>query len=162
MVFLSASVCIIIGAIVQLVSLRSNVPFLIGRVLIGLRGQFTATYLIYIGEVAASEFRGVALMMFQFMQCISQLAVSCIDQGTESVDSALSYYIAMGLLIVLPGIMLTFLRFIPESSTWLLIKVDVMMLKSLFERSTVPPSYDSAAGSKTIVHQVKLEKERGR
>jgi MFS family permease len=64
-VFLSASICIILGAIVQLLSDGHYSAFCVGRVLVGLGiGQFTASCLIYIGEVASSEFRGPALMMF--------------------------------------------------------------------------------------------------
>ncbi|PMD12677.1 general substrate transporter [Hyaloscypha hepaticicola] len=115
-VFLSASICIILGAIVQLVSDGHYSAFCVGRVLVGLGiGQFTASCLIYIGEVASAEFRGPALMMFQFMQSISQFVVSCIDQGTESIPNKNSYHISMGLLILLPGLMIILLPFIPET-----------------------------------------------
>lgn len=52
-VFASASVCIIIGAIIQLCSYSIAGVFYVGRVFVGLGvGQFTATCLIYVADVA--------------------------------------------------------------------------------------------------------------
>ncbi|KAF3403560.1 Galactose transporter [Penicillium rolfsii] len=122
-VFYSASSCIITGAIVQVCASGIYGVFCAGRVLIGLGiGQFTATCLTYISEIAPMEIRGPALMSFQFMQSISQLIGACITQGTKSIDNANAYRIPMGLLMVLPGIMLVLLPFIPESPVWLVKK----------------------------------------
>ncbi|RDW91651.1 hypothetical protein BP5796_02816 [Coleophoma crateriformis] len=160
-VFLSASICIIIGAIVQLVAHGMYAVFCLGRVLIGLGiGQFTATCLIYIGDIASAEFRGPALMMFQFMQSISQLVVSCIDQGTESLHNANSYRIPMGLLIVLPGIMIILLPFIPESPTWYIYKGHhAKAEKSLRQINRSMPSYDPSADIQNIDDQVAMERQ---
>ncbi|KAF0323081.1 hypothetical protein GQ607_009625 [Colletotrichum asianum] len=96
-VFASASACIVAGAIVQVCSSGNYGVFCLGRVLIGLGiGQFTATCLIYISEVAPSQICGPALMMFQFMQSWAQLAVACITQGTSNINNAASYHIPMG------------------------------------------------------------------
>ncbi|RMJ21112.1 Sugar and other transporter [Aspergillus sp. HF37] len=118
-VFLTASVCIIVGAIVQVCSFGSHPVFYVSRVLIGLGiGQFTATCLMYIGEVAPSAIRGPALMCFQFMQSIAQLVGACVNQGTKDINSPASYHIPMSLLVVLPSIMLMCLPFTPESPVW--------------------------------------------
>jgi sugar porter (SP) family MFS transporter len=160
-VFFTASLCIIIGAVVQLVSFGNYSAFCVGRVLIGLGiGQFTATCLIYIGEVAAAEFRGPALMMFQFMQSLSQLTVSCIDQGTESIDNSNSYHIPMGLLIVLPGLMLILLPFIPESPVWYIYRGRHSEAEaSLRKINRSMPDYEPTTDMKVICDQVRLEKD---
>lgn len=91
----------------------------VGRILIGLGvGQFTVTSLLYIGEVAPSSIRGPALMMFQFLQSCSQLVASALNQGTETINSSLSYGLPMGGLVILPLIMFAFLPFIPETPKW--------------------------------------------
>lgn len=122
-VFYCASACIIAGAIVQLLAHGLEGLVILGRILIGLGiGQFTVTYLLYIGEVAPLAIRGPALMMFQLMQSCSQLVGSGITQGTESVPNKNSYLIPMGLLISFPGIMILCLPFAPESPMWFAMK----------------------------------------
>jgi sugar porter (SP) family MFS transporter len=123
--FWLASFCILIGGICQVAdTIYVDAIVTVGRILMGLGvGQFTVTSLLYIGEVAPSEIRGPALMMFQFLQSWSQLVASCINQGTENLDNnSLSYKIPMGGLIVLPLIMFALLPLIPESPTWYMFK----------------------------------------
>jgi sugar porter (SP) family MFS transporter len=118
-VFYCASSCIMLGAVVQLVSSGIEGLIVLGRILIGLGiGQFTVTCLLYIGEVAPTAIRGPALMMFQFMQSCSQLVGSGITQGTSSITNKSSYMIPMGLLILLPLLMVILLPITPESPMW--------------------------------------------
>lgn len=52
-VFACASVCIIIGAVIQICAYGIDGVFYVGRVFVGLGvGQFTATCLIYVADVA--------------------------------------------------------------------------------------------------------------
>jgi MFS family permease len=52
-VFACASVCIIAGAIIQLNAYQIDGVFYVGRVFVGLGvGQFTATCLIYVADIA--------------------------------------------------------------------------------------------------------------
>ncbi|OQE34549.1 hypothetical protein PENCOP_c017G01364 [Penicillium coprophilum] len=123
--FWLASFCILIGGICQVAdTIHVEAIITVGRILMGLGvGQFTVTSLLYIGEVAPSEIRGPALMMFQFLQSWSQLVASCINQGTESLDNnSLSYKIPMGGLVVLPLMMFALLPLIPESPAWYMSK----------------------------------------
>jgi hypothetical protein len=114
--------------------------------------------LIYVGEVASAEFRGPALMMFQFMQSSSQLVVSCIDQGTESIPNKNSYHMPTGLLILLPGLMVVLLPFISESPLWYVYKGKHEAAgKSLEKINRSMLGYDSAADLKVIQDQVKIE-----
>ncbi|KAI9154722.1 putative glucose transporter rco-3 [Paramyrothecium foliicola] len=119
MVFWVASICILLGGIAQVADTNHEGVIVAGRIVMGLGvGQFTVTTLLYIGEVAPSEIRGPALMMFQ----LSQLVASAISQGTENINSSLSYKLPMGGLIILPLMMFAGLPFIPESPTWFALK----------------------------------------
>lgn len=138
-VFWTASICILLGGIAQVADNHHESVIVVGRVVMGLGvGQFTVTTLLYIGEVAPPAIRGPALMMFQckspsfywmrkqtnilVLQSVSQLIASAITQGTEGIDSTLSYKIPMGGLIILPLIMFAGLPFIPESPLWYILK----------------------------------------
>lgn len=122
-VFACASVCIILGAIIQVCAYSIDGVFYVGRVFVGLGvGQFTATCLVYVADVAPSPIRGPALMMFQFMQSIAQFVGACVNQGTETIDGKAQYQLPMGLLTVLPVTMLILLIFTPESPVWFMSK----------------------------------------
>jgi len=123
MVFWLASLCIMLGGIAQVADTNHESVIVVGRVIMGLGvGQFTVTTLLYVGEVAPVAIRGPALMSFQFLQSIAQLVASAITQGTEGINSSLSYKIPMGGLILLPLIMFIGLPFIPESPMWYVLK----------------------------------------
>ncbi|KAJ5210231.1 Major facilitator superfamily domain general substrate transporter [Penicillium cf. griseofulvum] len=160
-VFLSASLFIIIGAVVQACSFGSDPVFYVSRVLIGLGiGQFTATCLMYIGEVAPSAIRGPALMSFQFMQSISQLVGACVNQGTEKINSANSYRIPMCLLVVLPAIMLLCLPFTPESPVWYMYKNKRdQAIKALRKINRSARDYDPSMDIQAIDDAVQIERE---
>ncbi|PPJ57486.1 hypothetical protein CBER1_09927 [Cercospora berteroae] len=122
-VFATASVCIILGAIIQVCAYSIEGVFYVGRIFVGLGvGQFTATCLVYVADVAPSAIRGPALMMFQFMQSISQFVGACVNQGTETIDGKAQYQLPMSLLTVLPLTMLVLLIFTPESPVWFMSK----------------------------------------
>ncbi|KAJ9613292.1 hypothetical protein H2200_003234 [Cladophialophora chaetospira] len=117
--FWFAAFCILAGGVAQVADTHIEGVLILGRILIGLgMGQCTVTSLLYIGEVAPVHIRGPALMMFQFLQSISQLIAAGITQGTESNKTSLSYKIPMGGLIVLPLMLFAGLPFIPESPVW--------------------------------------------
>ncbi|KAJ5097834.1 hypothetical protein N7532_004835 [Penicillium argentinense] len=160
-VFLTASLCIVVGAIVQVCSFSSAPVFYVGRVLVGLGiGQFTATCLMYIGEVAPSAIRGPALMCFQFMQSVSQLVGACVNEGTKDIASAQSYRIPMALLVVLPGIMLLCLPFTPETPVWYMYKDKrEKAIKALRKINRSYPDYDPTTDIQAIDDQVQTERE---
>lgn len=70
------------------------------------------------GEVAPLEVRSPALYMYQFLQSCSQLVASGVTQGTNSINSSLSYKLPMGGLVILPLAAFALLPFIPETPTW--------------------------------------------
>lgn len=57
-------------------------------------------------------------MMYQFLQSCSQLVAAGLTQGTNSINSSLSYKLPMGGLIILPLFLMIWLPFVPESPTW--------------------------------------------
>ncbi|KAK5064243.1 hypothetical protein LTR84_000076 [Exophiala bonariae] len=121
--FWFAAICILAGGITQVADTHYEGVLTLGRILIGIgMGQCTVTLLLYIGEVAPLHVRGPALMMFQFLQSISQLIAAGITQGTEGINSTLSYKIPMGGLIILPLMLFAGLPFIPETPTWFVSK----------------------------------------
>lgn len=121
--FWFAAFCILAGGIIQVADTHFEAVLTVGRILIGIgMGQCTVTSLLYIGEVAPLHIRGPALMMFQFLQSISQLIAAGITQGTEGIHSSLSYKIPMGGLVVLPLMLFAGLPFIPETPTWFVSK----------------------------------------
>ncbi|KAH7139852.1 general substrate transporter [Dactylonectria estremocensis] len=158
-VFYCASVCIAAGAIVQLTAHGIEGLVILGRILIGLGiGQFTVTSLLYIGEVAPVAIRGPALMMFQFMQSCSQLVGSGITQGTEAIPNKNSYFIPMGLLILLPGLMVLCLPFTPESPTWHMMKRRTPQAEaSLRKINRSTPAYDPAHDMNALNESVRQE-----
>ncbi|KAI9375359.1 general substrate transporter [Aspergillus egyptiacus] len=163
-VFLFASLCIVAGAVVQACSFGTHAVFYVGRVLVGMGvGQFTATCLIYIGEVAPSAIRGPALMCFQFMQSIAQLVGACVNQGTKDIGGAQSYRIPMCLLVVLPGIMLLCLPFTPESPVWFMYKGKrEQAIKALRKINRSCRDYDPSTDIQAIEDAVQQERELAR
>ena len=160
-VFLSASLCIIVGAIIQVNGSGLYAVFYVGRIFVGLGiGQFTATCLMYIADVAPAPIRGPALMMFQFMQSIAQFVGAAVNQGTKDIDGTASYQLPMGLLIILPLIMLICLPFTPESPVWLVYKSrPEQAQRSLEKINRSFANYDSAVDLQIIEEQIKTERE---
>lgn len=160
-VFFCASLCIIGGAVVQLASHGSEGLIVLGRILIGLGiGQFTVTCLLYMGEIAPTAIRGPALMMFQLLQSCSQLVGSAITQGTSTISGKNSYLIPFGLLIALPGLMILFLPFLPESPAWYARKGKTEKAKIALERiNRSMPGYDPSCDMQVLQDAIELEKQ---
>ncbi|KAK9319803.1 general substrate transporter [Lipomyces orientalis] len=149
---LLASLCIVCGGIVQVADTHFEAVIIVGRILIGLGvGQFTVTSLLYIGEIAPTEIRGPAIMSYQFLQSWSQLIASALTQGTEGLNSSLSYKLPMGGLIVLPLLMFVALPFMPESPVWYMAKDRVSDAESVLRRlHRGDPTYDPATDLATL------------
>lgn len=161
-VFFCASICIIIGAIVQAADQGSMAVIVIGRTFIGLGiGQFTVTCLLYIGEVAPQRIRGPALMMFQFMQSCSQLLGSGITQATSTITSTASFRVPMALLTVYPVVMLLGLLLIPESPLWCMRKdrpfQAQLALKSLNRSDSAYEATTDLSHLEAVVHTERIQ-----
>ena len=161
MVFWTASICILLGGVAQVADTNHESVIVVGRVVMGLGvGQFTVTTLLYIGEVAPVAIRGPALMMFQFLQSVSQLIASAITQGTEGVNSSISYKIPMGGLIILPLMMFAGLPFIPESPLWYVLKGRNSDAENSLRRIHQDQSdYDPAADLQVLTETKAIEEQ---
>jgi len=160
-VFLCASLCIIVGAVIQVNAYGIYGVFYAGRIFVGLGiGQFTATSLMYIADVAPAPIRGPALMMFQFMQSVAQFLGACVNQGTKDINGTASYRLPMGLLIALPLAMLLCLPFTPESPVWLVYKGKLKKAgKSLEKINRSFAGYNSERDLEIISEQVRHEQD---
>ena len=160
-VFWVASFCILFGGIAQVADTNHEALIVVGRILIGLGvGQFTVTSLLYMGEVAPTQIRGPALMMFQFLQSWSQLIASGVTQGTQTVKSSISYKIPMGGLIILPLMMFAGLPFIPESPVWYVLHGDNNKAEtSLRKIHRSERDYDPASDMSTLEEMKRTEEQ---
>lgn len=160
-VFLAASLCIMIGAIIQVNAYGIDAVFYIGRIFVGLGiGQFTSTSLMYLAEVAPAPLRGPALMMFQFTQSVAQFVGACVNEGTKDIKGTASYMLPMGLLIVLPLIMCICLLFVPESPVWYVYKDrPEQALRALRSVNRSMANYDAETELQVVQEQVREEKE---
>ncbi|KAK4611975.1 Galactose transporter [Fulvia fulva] len=160
-VFICASICIIIGAVIQVCAYGIAGVFYVGRIFVGLGvGQFTATCLMYVADVAPSAIRGPALMMFQFMQSIAQFVGACVNQGTETIDGQAQYRLPMALLVVLPLTMLVLLTITPESPVWYMAKDRREEAKRSLEKiNRSNPNYESETDLKVIEDQIALDRD---
>jgi MFS family permease len=146
MVFYTACTITIAGGVTHLFARGSEGILVLGRLLVGLAvGEFAVTNLLYIGEVAPHEVRGPALMMYQVMQSLAQLICAGITQATSSLSGIQSYQIPFGLLMVLPGLMIICLPFIPETPTWYISRGKVKQAEAALMRINRDlPSYNAA------------------
>ncbi|KAH8649995.1 general substrate transporter [Xylariales sp. PMI_506] len=157
-----ASFFVLAGGICQVADTRIEGVIVLGRILIGLGvGNFTVTSLLYMGEVAPLKVRGPALMMYQFLQSCSQLVAAGLTQGTNSIQSSLSYKLPMGGLVILPLFLMLWLPFVPESPTWLVFqgKRD-LAVKSLNKIHRSDPDFNVEAELGVLERTRQYEVER--
>lgn len=94
------------------------------------------------------------------MQSVSQLIASAITQGTEGVNSSISYKIPMGGLIILPLMMFAGLPFIPESPLWYVLKGRNSDAENSLRRIHQDQSdYDPAADLQVLTETKAIEEQ---
>ncbi|KAJ5273307.1 hypothetical protein N7478_008432 [Penicillium angulare] len=157
-----AALFVLAGGITQVADTNIMGVIVMGRILIGLGvGNFTVTSLLYMGEIAPIEIRSPALYMYQFLQSCSQLVASGLTQGTNSIESSLSYKLPMGGLVILPLAAFILLPFIPESPTWFISRDNKdkaeMSLRKIHKND---PSYDPTSDIELLEREREHEEEQ--
>ncbi|KAB8076145.1 hypothetical protein BDV29DRAFT_200400 [Aspergillus leporis] len=98
-VFFFGSITVIVGVVLQLATDHKHSMIIGGRILLGYRvGNFSATYPLYLREIAPTRIRGPLLMCWQLVLSISQIVAAAINRGTQGIDSTVSYRVPMNLL----------------------------------------------------------------
>ncbi|KAJ5714774.1 uncharacterized protein N7483_011955 [Penicillium malachiteum] len=133
-----------------------------GRILIGLGvGNFRVTSLLYMGKIAPLEIRSPALYMYQFLQSFSQRVAAGLTQGTNSINSSISYKLPMGGLDILSLAAFILLPFIPESPTWFISRKRTSDAEaSLRKINKNDPTYDPSADIAFLEQEREHEEEQ--
>ncbi|KAJ6024206.1 hypothetical protein N7540_005003 [Penicillium herquei] len=157
-----AAFFVLAGGVTQVADTDIMGIIVMGRILIGLGvGNFTVTSLLYMGEIAPLEIRSPALYMYQFLQSCSQLVAAGLTQGTNSINSSLSYKLPMGGLVILPLAAFILLPFIPESPTWFISRKRTSDAEaSLRKINKNDPTYDPSTDIAFLEQEREHEEEQ--
>ncbi|VUC20647.1 unnamed protein product [Clonostachys rosea] len=110
----------IIGALLQ-VSARSAAQFTIGRsITFAMTGMAIVVVPIYQAETAPKILRGMFTSTIQLMIVLGQLIATLVTYGTKDIPEPRGWQIPVGLQLLIPVLILTFLPLLPESPRWML------------------------------------------
>jgi sugar porter (SP) family MFS transporter len=119
-VFMTGTVAIIIGVVLQLATSSSRALLTAGRAVLGFGvGNFSATSPLYMGEIAPESMRSPLLMCWQLTLSVSQIIAAAINRGIVSNNSTFAYRFPIGFQLLFPAIILLGIWWVPESPRWL-------------------------------------------
>ncbi|KAK0737957.1 general substrate transporter [Schizothecium vesticola] len=78
-------------------------------------GFVSAIIILYMSEIAPRKIRGAVVSGYQFAICIGLLLASCVNYGTQDMDSTASYRIPIGLQLFWATVLAVGLFCLPES-----------------------------------------------
>ncbi|KAF5025096.1 hypothetical protein F66182_2797 [Fusarium sp. NRRL 66182] len=120
-VFLSGSVAVVVGVVLQLSTASSRAVVTAGRAVMGFGvGNFSATSPLYMGEIAPESLRSPLLMCWQLVLSVSQIMAAGINRGVIHYDTTFAYRFPIGFQLVFPLVILLGIWWLPESPRWLL------------------------------------------
>lgn len=185
LVFLTATITIIIGVVLQLSSDSNQGYIMGGRVILGYGvGSFSSTSPLYMGvssflnlsvpifravwltcrsffqEVAPTAIRGPLLMCWQLTLSVSQILAAAINRGLYKNQTILAYKFPIGFQLLFPALVLIFWYFVPESPRWLVRKgKDSQAVDSLQRIHGEDKSYDAATDMAALQASLAAEVE---
>lgn len=102
-------------------SAKTAAQFTIGRIITyGMTGMAIVVVPIYQAETAPRILRGMFGSTIQLMIVFGQLIATLITFGTQHIHGSRGWHIPIGLQLLMPGLILALLPFLPESPRWLL------------------------------------------
>ncbi|KAK5653410.1 hypothetical protein OQA88_8895 [Cercophora sp. LCS_1] len=94
-----------------------------GRLVLGLGNGFLQTFSnIYCAEVAPAHLRPIMVGLSTEWILIGSIVAAAITNATQVRMDKFSYLLPLGVLLILPAVLATFLLFVPESPRYLLIR----------------------------------------
>jgi MFS family permease len=85
-------------------------------------GNFSATSLLYMGEIAPDSLRSPLLMSWQLTLSVSQIVAAAINRGVVNIQTSFAYRFPIGFQLLFVLVVLLGIRWVPESPRWLIRK----------------------------------------
>ena len=101
----------------------NKIALYIARLILGIANGFFLTYgQLYVSEACPPHLRGIGFGIYQFMLSLGSIVGACVDKGTSTMTSRLSYQIPLAVFFVVPTIQSVLIIFFPESPRWLMLQ----------------------------------------
>ncbi|KAF4962982.1 hypothetical protein FSARC_8972 [Fusarium sarcochroum] len=120
-VFMTGSVAVVVGIVMQLSTTSSRALVTAGRAVAGFGvGNFSATSPLYMGEIAPESLRSPLLMSWQLVLSVSQIIAAGINRSVVNHSTTFAYRFPIGFQLIFPLVIFLGIAWLPESPRWLL------------------------------------------
>jgi len=133
--FHAASLCLIIGALLQIIVVGSVGLLTGGRAILGMGiGLLANTTPLYLSEISTVAIRGVVVGSWQLLLAIGQVIGAVVGQATSKREDTGAWRIPIAVIFALALCLITIQFIIPESPRWLVNKgKDDKAIKALYK-----------------------------